>query len=65
MASATASSNYTASASAAASTNYATTINFNDNKTPKFSEYRSRVCLICFSKQQKKNNTIFNLGYAR
>jgi hypothetical protein len=47
MASAAASSNYTASATAgAASSNYATTISFNDSKVPKFSEYRSRVCQL-------------------
>ncbi len=44
MASAAASSNYTASAAAIPSSNYATTTAFNDNKIPKFSEYRSRVC---------------------
>jgi len=43
MASAAASSDYAASASA--SSNYMTTTSFNDNKVPKFSEYRSRVML--------------------
>lgn len=40
---AAASSNYTASASAGTS-NYGSATTFNDNKFPKFSEYRSRVC---------------------
>jgi toll-interacting protein len=47
MASAVASSNYTASVVAAsgASSNYATATTFQDNKAPKFLEYRSRVML--------------------
>jgi len=45
MASAAASSNYTASASAGAASNYATTTVFNDDRAPKFNEYRSRVML--------------------
>jgi hypothetical protein len=43
MASAAASSNY--AASTAASSNYTTINSFHDDKTPKFSEYRSRVML--------------------
>ncbi len=39
-----AASNYSASASAGVSSKYATTTSFNDNKVPKFTEYRSRVC---------------------
>lgn len=41
MASAAASSNYTASAGASS---YASATTFHDNKFPKFGEYRSRVC---------------------
>jgi len=43
MASAAASSNYTASA-AGASSNYSAIHSFNGNQEPKFSDYRSRVC---------------------
>lgn len=62
MAAAAASSNYIASATGASS-NYANTLSSHDNKAPKFSEYRSRVCQLylyfCSEKQP-----IFNLGYA-
>lgn len=45
MASAAASSNYVAS-TGTASSNYTAASSFNDNKVPKFDEYRSRVCLL-------------------
>jgi len=55
MASAAASSNYyNASASAGVSSNYATTSSFNDDKVPKFTDYRSRVCEL-FLYFKKKN----------
>jgi hypothetical protein len=55
MASAAASSNYNASAAGAAS-NYAATNIFNNNKAPKFTDYRSRVCqlfLYFYSEKQQ------------
>jgi len=49
MASAAASSNYyNASASAGPSSNYTTTSSFHDDKVPKFTDYRSRVCQLLF-----------------
>ncbi len=51
MASAAASSNY--AASTAASSNYTTINSFHDDKTPKFSEYRSRVCQLFLSRLKK------------
>ena len=62
MASAAASSNYAAS-TAGTSSNYATAHSSNDNKTPKFSDYRSRVCqfFLYFCSERK---ITFDLGYA-
>jgi hypothetical protein len=53
MASAAASSNYTASAGAASS-KYAPTTYYNDNTGPKFSEYRKRVCQLYLKTEKQQ-----------